>query len=71
MKAPTPLELHRRLSGTGSAGATIRMYIEQYSSDKSKYGMDAQEALKPIIDTALSASKLESFTGRTEPTVIT
>lgn len=31
-----------RLSGTGSSGATIRLYIEQYSNDASKLGMDAQ-----------------------------
>lgn len=39
-----------RLSGTGSSGATIRLYIEQYSDDASKLGMDAQEALAPIIE---------------------
>jgi len=60
-----------RLSGTGSSGATIRMYIEQYVTDPAKLGMDAQEALKPIIDTALEMSKLAEFTGRDKPTVIT
>ena len=60
-----------RLSGTGSSGATIRLYIEQYSDDASKFGMDAQEALKPIIDIALQVSDLEGKTGRKEPTVIT
>lgn len=61
----------RRLSGTGSSGATIRMYIEQYSDDESKYGMDAKEALGPIINTALELSKLKEHTGREEPTVMT
>eukprot|EP00803_Ostreobium_quekettii_P011706 evm.model.scf_2179.1 EVM.evm.TU.scf_2179.1 scf_2179:3923-6492(+) len=60
-----------RLSGTGSSGATIRLYIEQYSDDASKLGMDAQEALAPIIKTALQLSKLQEFTGRDKPTVIT
>lgn len=60
-----------RLSGTGSSGATIRMYIEQFSDDVTKHGLDAQEALKPIIQTALEISKLEEFTGRDKPTVIT
>ncbi|KAK9840335.1 hypothetical protein WJX74_007855 [Apatococcus lobatus] len=60
-----------RLSGTGSAGATIRMYIEQYSADTSKHGLDAQEALAPIIKIALDLSKLKEFTGREKPTVIT
>ncbi|KAL2628810.1 hypothetical protein R1flu_013496 [Riccia fluitans] len=60
-----------RLSGTGSAGATIRIYIEQYEPDTKKHDLDAQEALKPLIDIALSISKLQEFTGRTKPTVIT
>lgn len=48
-----------------------RMYIEQYSDDESKHGLDAQEALKPIIDLALELSKLKELTGREKPTVIT
>ncbi|XP_039000187.1 phosphoglucomutase, chloroplastic-like [Hibiscus syriacus] len=60
-----------RLSGTGSAGATVRVYIEQYEPDASKHDMDAQVALKPLIDLALSVSKLKDFTGREKPTVIT
>ncbi|KAM7494561.1 hypothetical protein LguiB_029170 [Lonicera macranthoides] len=60
-----------RLSGTGSAGATVRIYIEQFEPDVSKHDLDAQVALKPLIDLALSVSKLEEFTGRQKPTVIT
>ncbi|KAH8492490.1 hypothetical protein H0E87_021883 [Populus deltoides] len=60
-----------RLSGTGSAGATVRIYIEQFEPDVSKHEMDAQIALKPLIDLALSVSKLKDFTGRDKPTVIT
>ncbi|KMS98992.1 hypothetical protein BVRB_3g066000 [Beta vulgaris subsp. vulgaris] len=60
-----------RLSGTGSAGATIRIYIEQFELDVSKHDLDAQIALKPLIDLALSVSKLKDFTGRDKPTVIT
>ncbi|KAH9678032.1 phosphoglucomutase [Citrus sinensis] len=60
-----------RLSGTGSAGATVRIYIEQFEPDVSKHEMDAQSALKPLIDLALSVSKLRDFTGREKPTVIT
>ena len=48
-----------------------RMYIEQYTDDASKYDMDAQVALKPIIDVALQLSKLQEFVGRDKPTVIT
>jgi phosphoglucomutase len=47
------------------------LYIEQYSKDSSKYDVDAQVALGPIIDLALKTSKLAELTGRDEPTVIT
>uniref|UniRef100_A0A7R9VR71 Uncharacterized protein n=1 Tax=Chlamydomonas euryale TaxID=1486919 RepID=A0A7R9VR71_9CHLO len=60
-----------RLSGTGSSGATIRLYIEQYSSDASQYGVDAQQVLAPIINLALELSQMKELTGRQEPTVIT
>ncbi|KAL8161255.1 hypothetical protein V2J09_012744, partial [Rumex salicifolius] len=60
-----------RLSGTGSEGATIRLYIEQFEKDPSKTGRDSQEALAPLVDVALKLSKMEEFTGRSAPTVIT
>jgi len=60
-----------RLSGTGSSGATVRMYIEQYEADPAKQGADAQDALAALIKVALETSQLEKFTGRSEPTVIT
>merc|ERR1712216_692410 len=60
-----------RLSGTGSSGATVRMYIEQYEADPAKQGADAQVALAPLIKIALETSELAKFTGRESPTVIT
>ncbi|KAB5544854.1 hypothetical protein DKX38_012966 [Salix brachista] len=60
-----------RLSGTGSEGATIRLYIEQYEKDPSKIGRDSQDALAPLVAVALGLSKMEEFTGRSAPTVIT
>ncbi|KAG1141673.1 hypothetical protein G6F37_002623 [Rhizopus arrhizus] len=60
-----------RLSGTGSQGATVRLYVEKYSNDHSEYKKDTQAALKPLIDVALELSQLEKYTGRKEPTVIT
>ncbi|XP_052777352.1 phosphoglucomutase-1-like [Mya arenaria] len=60
-----------RLSGTGSSGATIRMYIEGYESDPVKFSLDPQVVLKPLIDIALQISQLRELTGRQEPTVIT
>ncbi|CDF37469.1 phosphoglucomutase [Chondrus crispus] len=60
-----------RLSGTGSSGATIRLYAERYEPDENGQLVNAQAALKPFIELALKVSKLEAFTGRREPTVIT
>lgn len=60
-----------RLSGTGSSGATVRLYVEKYSKDSSEYGADAQDGLRPLIEVALATSKLTEFTGRDKPDVIT
>lgn len=58
-----------RLSGTGSSGATVRLYIDSY--EKENVLGQASVMLKPLIDIALEISKLPSFTGRDAPTVIT
>ncbi|CAN1151532.1 Phosphoglucomutase, cytoplasmic [Linum perenne] len=60
-----------RLSGTGSVGATIRLYIEQYEKDPSKISRDSQDALSPLVEVALKLSKMQEYTGRNAPTVIT
>ena len=60
-----------RLSGTGSSGATVRLYVEKYSRDEKEYGEDAQVGLKPLIEVALAVSKLQEFTKRDKPNVIT
>lgn len=60
-----------RLSGTGTEGATLRLYIESFEPDASRHALDTQDALKPLIETALELSQLEQITGRVKPTVIT
>eukprot|EP00049_Salpingoeca_infusionum_P027931 m.35081 g.35081 ORF g.35081 m.35081 type:complete len:591 (-) comp9846_c0_seq1:177-1949(-) len=60
-----------RLSGTGSSGATIRLYIDSYINEPTKLRMDAQEALKPLVALALKLSNLQELTGRDAPSVIT
>jgi phosphoglucomutase len=60
-----------RLSGTGSSGATIRLYIEQHSSDPATYDMDAQVFLEPEIKMATELLKFKEFIGRDEPDVKT
>jgi len=60
-----------RLSGTGTEGATLRIYLESYEPDVSKHHLDAQEALATLIGIALQISELRKRTGRDKPTVIT
>lgn len=60
-----------RLSGTGVAGATIRMYVEKYEPPEGNLGQTPSDALGPLIDIGLRVSKLQERTGRDAPTVIT
>ena len=58
-----------RLSGTGSSGATVRLYLEQY--DGKNFQGSAPEKLKLLGEEAIRISKLQELTGREQPTVIT
>nr|UEK51499.1 Pgm-1-like protein [Parasacculina yatsui] len=58
-----------RLSGTGSSGATVRLYADSYEKDD--IDKDVQTALGPLIEIGLTLSNLRELTGRSEPTVIT
>jgi len=60
-----------RLSGTGTKGATLRLYVESYEPDSSKHELETQEALKPLIDLAQGIAQIKEYTNRNEPTVIT
>ncbi|ABW30086.1 alpha-D-glucose phosphate-specific phosphoglucomutase [Acaryochloris marina] len=60
-----------RLSGTGTQGATLRVYLESYEPDVSKQGLDPQDALAPLITLADEVAQIRTLTGRDEPTVIT
>jgi phosphoglucomutase len=60
-----------RLSGTGTEGATLRVYLEAYEADTSRHHLDAQTALSELIQIALQISELIARTGREQPTVIT
>jgi phosphoglucomutase len=60
-----------RLSGTGTAGATLRVYIESYESHADALDLDVQDALRPLVLAALELSDLRMRTGRATPTVIT
>jgi phosphoglucomutase len=60
-----------RLSGTGTSGATLRVYIESVEQDPNKQNLDAQTALKALIEASIQISDLQRLTGRNAPTVIT
>ena len=60
-----------RLSGTGTSGATLRVYIERYEPDASRHAIDTQLALVDLIALSRSLAGIERHTGRAAPTVIT
>ncbi len=60
-----------RMSGTGTIGATIRLYIERYEAKSGKLFLNTQTALKQLIDIAKDISDIEEITGRNKPSVVT
>ena len=60
-----------RLSGTGTQGATLRLYVERYEADTSKHLQETQAALADLIQLADEIAKIKELTGRDAPTVIT
>lgn len=60
-----------RLSGTGTQGATLRLYLESYEPDASKQNLDPQEALGELIQIADEMAQVHKLTGMDKPTVIT
>jgi phosphoglucomutase len=60
-----------RLSGTGTEGATLRIYLEAFEPDPARQKVDAQQALSGLIAIAGELSQLKQRTGREKPTVIT
>ena len=60
-----------RLSGTGTQGATLRLYLEQFEPADGDHGQDPQKALRAIRDAAYEACRLEAHLGRSEPDVRT
>jgi phosphoglucomutase len=60
-----------RLSGTGTQGATLRLYLESYEPNIAKHGMDPQVALAELIQLADQVAQIRTLTGMDRPTVIT
>lgn len=60
-----------RLSGTGTEGATLRVYIEKFEPNPDHHGLDPQHALKEAIDVAEALCQVKALSGRGGPDVIT
>ncbi|MEY4306569.1 MAG: hypothetical protein RIT52_2744 [Pseudomonadota bacterium] len=60
-----------RLSGTGTEGATLRLYLERYAPGPDGLDLDPQVALAPVIAAAETLAGIAAFTGRTAPDVVT
>jgi len=60
-----------RLSGTGTEGATLRVYVESFEPDPEKHHLDAQVALHDLIEIADQIAGIKRFTKREQPSVIT
>ncbi|ENS37035.1 phosphoglucomutase [Brucella abortus F6/05-9] len=56
-----------RLSGTGTSGATIRIYIERYEADPAKHNLDTQATLAPLIDAAEQIAEVKERRRQTAP----
>jgi phosphoglucomutase len=60
-----------RLSGTGTEGATLRIYLERYEPDATQHGHDPQVALRDLIELAEQLGEVKKRSGMAAPTVIT
>ena len=60
-----------RLSGTGTEGATLRLYLERIETDPARLDLDPQAVLADVAAAAKALIRLEELTGRVEPDVIT
>jgi phosphoglucomutase len=60
-----------RLSGTGTSGATLRVYIERFEPDPARQNQDNEEALAGLITLSRECARIAHYTGRHAPTVIT
>lgn len=60
-----------RLSGTGTAGATLRVYLERYEADRDRLDLATAEVLAPVVAAAEELAGIAALTGRSSPSVVT
>jgi phosphoglucomutase len=60
-----------RLSGTGTVGATLRVYLENFEADRSRHGLDVSTVMAPLASAASHIADIPGYTGRNKPDVVT
>jgi len=60
-----------RLSGTGTSGATLRVYLETYEPDPARQDRNTAEVMQELVAIATALAEIGTRTGRSAPTVIT
>ncbi len=60
-----------RLSGTGTVGATLRVYLEMFEADQSRHGLDVSDVMAPLAAKASLLADIPGYTGRSAPDVVT
>lgn len=60
-----------RLSGTGTEGATLRVYLERHEPNPSRHDLPAQQALAPLVQLAEAVAGIRQYTGMDQPSVMT
>ena len=60
-----------RMSGTGTEGATLRLYLERYEADRDRLDLDPQTVLAPLARIADDIAEITRRTGREKPSVVT
>jgi len=58
------------LSGTGTEGATLRVYLERFVPDPNRHGIASDAALAPLAAAAVAAADIEGILGRPRPSVV-
>jgi phosphoglucomutase len=59
-----------RLSGTGTEGATLRVYLERFEPDPVRHAVAAEVALAPLAAAGAALAEIEAMVGRSQPSVI-
>jgi len=60
-----------RLSGTGTSGATLRVYLDRCEPNADRHNLSTAEVLAPVVQAANEIAEIASRTGRNEPSVVT